>query len=211
MRRRLEAWLALALLALPPVLAQSLPLELERVATRLPVDAREQLQQRQHRLAGLTSTAREALQARVAEWEALPVAERRARRDAWQAWQAIPADEQARMREARARFDALPVEAQRAVRARFDGLDEHLRHGWLLGPTLGLDWQRLHALLAQVPMQERQSLLVALRALSLQGRSDLAVLSQRTAPEERDALRRDLLALPADARDAWLRSRVDPP
>ena len=80
----------------------------------------------------------------------------------------------------------------------------------MLWPVLGVDWPRLHALLPQVPGEEREALLVALRALAPQGRNDLAVLAQRTPPEQRQALRDELLAQPAEARDAWLRRRVDP-
>ena len=52
--------------------------------------------------------------------------------------------------------------------------------------------------------------MLALRAASPQARADLAVLAQRTPPQERDALRAQWLAVAPDARDAWLRARVDP-
>lgn len=211
MRRGADALAIVAILIAGAGFAQSLPPAVEQVAAGLPASERERLLQRHARVSALAPAERNALQARVAAWDALPEEERRHQRDAWRAWQAIPAEERVRMRDARSRFDALPVEAQQALRARYDALDASVRRGWLLGPTLGLDWPRLHALFAQVPVDEQPVLLQVLRALSLQGRSDLAVLAQRTSPEERDALRRDLLALPAEARDAWLRSRVDPP
>jgi hypothetical protein len=191
--------------------AQTLPRELQEVAQRLPAVERERLLQRQQRLSALSPQARGALSARRIEWDALPEEERRARREAWLAWRAIPDDERMRMRAARAAYEALPRDEQTALRARYEALDDAERRGWLLGPGLGRDWPRLHALFAQVPPAERPDLVQALRALSPQGRHDLAVLAQRTPPGERDALRRDLLALPMDARDAWLRSRVDPP
>lgn len=176
----------------------------------LPAQERERLATLRQRLDALADDERAALRVRVAEWDALPEAERRSRRDAWQAWQAIPHDERMRMREARIAFEAMPLERQRELRAAFDALDANLRRGWLLGPALGADWPRLHALFAQVPDDEREALLVALRALSPQGRDDLAVLAQRTPPERRAALRDALLAEPAATRDAWLRRRVDP-
>ena len=161
-------------------------------------------------MAALGPEQREALQRRHDAWRALPEALRREQREAWQAWQALPEDERARMRAAREAWRALPVAEQQALRARFDALDAGLRRGWLLGPTLGADWPRLHALFAQVPPDEREVLLAALRALPAQARADLGVLAQRTPPDARDALRRELLAQPAADRATWLRRRVDP-
>ena len=161
-------------------------------------------------LAALPPEQREALQRRYEAWRALPESMRRERREAWQAWRVLPADERARMRAAREAYLALPVARQQALRARFDGLDAGIRRGWLLGPTLGADWPRLHALFAQVPPDERESLLAALRALPPQALTDLGVLAQRTPPQAREALRRELLAQPDAQRASWLRRRVDP-
>ncbi|WP_158636446.1 DUF3106 domain-containing protein [Luteimonas marina] len=161
-------------------------------------------------LASLAPAQREALARRVAEWEALPEAMRRERREAWQAWRALPADERDRMRAAREAWRALPVAEQQALRARFDALDAGIRRGWLLGPVLGADWPRLHALFAQVPPDEREALLAALRALPPQARADLGVLAQRTPPQDRDALRHALMSQPQAQRADWLRRRVAP-
>jgi hypothetical protein len=190
--------------------AAALPPSLRAVMERLPEAERARLAERQQRWSALDEAGRAALRQRIAEWDALPDAERRSRREGWQAWQALPHDERMRMREARARFDALPAAEQQALRERFDALDANLRRGWLLGPTLGADWPRLHALLAQVPDEAHAALLDALRLLSPQAREDLAVLAQRTPPEGRDALRAELLAQPVQARGPWLRRRVDP-
>lgn len=190
--------------------ALALPPALQQIAPRLPEEDRARLVERQGRLSALGDAQRQALRARLEAWDALPDAERDSRREAWQAWRQIPHAERLRMREARARFDALPPERQQALRETFDALDANLRRGWLLGPTLGADWPRLHALLSQAPAEDREPLLLALRALGEQGRADLALLSQRVPPEERDALRNQFLAQPPAARDAWLRRRVDP-
>lgn len=191
-----------ASLALPPAL--------QEIAAKLPEHERARLVERQQRVSALPEAQRVALQARIDAWDALPETERQRRREAWQAWQAIPQAERVRMRAARAAYETLPEAQQQALRAQFDALDANLRRGWLLGPVLGADWPRLHALLSQAPAAEHDALLMALRGLSAQGRDDLSVLSQRTPPEERDALRTALLAEPADARDAWLRQRVAP-
>lgn len=162
------------------------------------------------RLAALEPAQAEALQRRLEAWEALPESMRRERREAWQAWQALPGQERERMRAAREAWRALPVAEQQLLRSRFDMLDAGIARGWLLGPTLGADWPQLHALFAQVPPQQRDATLQALRALAPQARADLAVLAQRTPPQDREALRQALLAQPPAQRAQWLRLRVDP-
>lgn len=162
------------------------------------------------RMAALAPAQAEALQRRLEAWEALPEAMRRERREAWQAWQALPAQERARMRAAHEAWRSLPVAEQQLLRSRFDTLDTGIARGWLLGPTLGADWPQLHALFAQVPPQQRDATLRALRALPPQARADLAVLAQRTPPQDREALRQALLAQPPAQRAQWLRQRVEP-
>jgi hypothetical protein len=88
-------------------------------------------------------------------------------------------------------------------------LDEMQRRGWRLGPVLGADYPRLQPLFGFVPEAERTATLSLLRQLDAQQRDDLAVLAQRIAPQERDGFRRELLAVPAAARGAWLRARRD--
>lgn len=162
------------------------------------------------RIAALDPAQREALQRRAADWDALPVSMQGERREAWLAWRALPADERARMRAAREAWRQLPVDRQQSLRAQFDALDAGIRRGWLLGPTLGAHWPRLHALFAQVAPDEREALLAALRALGPQALEDLGVLAQRTPPQERAALREALLAQPPGERAAWLRARLAP-
>ena len=161
-------------------------------------------------IAALSPERREALQRRYEAWRALPESMRREQRDAWQAWRALPEDERARMQAARAAYRALPIARQQELRTQFDALDSGIRRGWLLGPALGADWPRLHALFAQVPPDERESLLATLRALPPQALADLGVLAQRTPPQAREALRRELLAQPDAQRESWLRRKVDP-
>ena len=194
--RRADAlrWMAWLALALAPTTALALPPAGE--------GARE--------LANLAPEQGEALRRRVEAWEDLPEPMRRERREAWQAWRTLPQGERARMAAAREAYLALPVAEQQALRARFDALDAGIRRGWLLGPVLGADWPQLHALFAQVPPDEREALLGALRALPAQARSDLAMLAQRTPPQDRDALRRELMAQPAAQRAQWLRQRASP-
>lgn len=207
MRREFAA-LALAAACAGVASAQSLPPELLERAERLPPPTRAELQRHAAILAAMTPAQRADFAARIAQWDAQVPAAQRERRDTWWAWLALPPAERQRMQAAAAAFAALPPDEQQILRARFDALDGSERRGWLLGPVLGADYPRLHALIAQVPGDQREALLAALRALTPEARADLAVLAQRTPPQERDALRRELLALPASQRAAWLRRRV---
>ncbi|ASR42540.1 hypothetical protein BEN78_03190 [Xanthomonas citri pv. mangiferaeindicae] len=186
--------------ALPP----ALPLE------RLPDLDRARLTERAARLATMSAAEREALAARQAAWAALPAAERARRRLAFEAASDLPEAERARLQQAAAYFDSLPEDERQALRLRFEQLDLGMRRGWLLGPTLGAMWPQLHPLFAAMPDAQRAPAIAALRAASPQGLADLALLAQRTPPQDRDALRRQWLAVPAPERDAWLRARVAP-
>ncbi|KRA81922.1 hypothetical protein ASD78_01215 [Lysobacter sp. Root667] len=207
-RRRLRLGIAAAaglLLAgaLGAAAAQTLPPEYAAIAERLPAQARARLQANAAQWAGWSAEQRAAFNARAVAWHALPAAERAARRERYAAWLALPADERASAQAAAARYAALPPEQQQALRARFDALDRSLRRGWLLGPTLGLDYAALQPLLAQLPPEQHAPMLRVLRELSAQQRKDLAVLVQRTPPQGREALRRELLATRWDEREGW--------
>jgi len=192
------------------VAAQSLPPALQAGAEALPRELRAQVLERQARLDAMTPAEREDLRRRVAAWEALAPEERRARREAWMAWQALPPAERETLRVAATAFAALSPDQHQALRARYEALDESERQGWLLGPAIGVDWPRLHALFAQVPEAQAAPLREALRALTPEARADLAVLALRTPPQARDELRNALLTTPVHAREAWLRQQVDP-
>ncbi|KLJ00169.1 hypothetical protein WQ56_10180 [Luteimonas sp. FCS-9] len=177
---------------------------------RLPEADRARLTARAAQLATMSPDERDALVARRAAWAALPAAERARRRLAFEAVSDLPEADRARLQQAAAYFAGLPEDEQQALRLRFEQLDQGLRRGWLLGPTLGAEWPQLHALFAAMPEAQRAPAIAALRAASPQARADLAVLAQRTPPQDRDALRRQWLAVPAPERDAWLRARVAP-
>ena len=187
----------------------SLPESLRETAASLPAAQRSRLYRRAEAFAAMDAASREQLRRRLAEWQALPEAQRRERRERWQAWQALPAAERARLQAAASAFAALPVQEQLDLRARFAQLDESHRRGWLLGPALGADWERLQPLLMHVPADQRAPLLAALRGMTAQQRADLGVLAQRTPPQQRERLRRELLAQPPAARGRWLVDRLD--
>ncbi|MBB4127405.1 hypothetical protein GGR77_002719 [Xanthomonas translucens] len=124
------------------------------------------------------------------------------------AWDALDATVQARLRQVASAFAGLPAEQQHTLRTQFAALDTLERHGWLLGPELGSEYWALQPLFGYVPDAQRTALLGLLRTLPAEQREHLALLSQRTPPQERATLRRELLAQGADTRAAWLRQRA---
>ena len=206
--RRIDRRSACLVLLLASAAAWALPSALERLLPSLPPAQRDALLAREAAWRALAPAQQRALQQRLARWHALPAVAQRQRREQWQAWRALPAAEQAQLRTAAAVFAALPAPEQQALRQRFAALDRSERRGWMLGPILGADYVRLQPLLAQVPADEREPLLALLRAMTPAERGDLALLAQRSAPQQRDALRRGLLATSAGNRRAWLQARL---
>jgi hypothetical protein len=193
-------------------LAQAAPPVLDAFGdsvAKLPPARRAQLQAQAARWEAWSVAEREAFRQRAAAWAALPSAERARRREQHLAWQRLTADEQAQLRAMALRWQQLAPAQQQAWRTRFEALDRSAQRGWLLGPMLGADYARLQPLLAQVPAREQAPLLQVLRALTPAQRADLAVLVQRTPPQERPLLRHELLSATADQRQAWLWQRLD--
>jgi hypothetical protein len=148
-------------------------------------------------------TPRERRQA----WDALPHAQRGAQRAAWEAWQALPEAERALLRGAAQRHALLTPDARQALQAQFEQQPADARHGWWLGPWLGAEWPRIAPLFAYVQPDERDALLAWLRQASPADLHALQRLAQTTAPEQRQAVRRQLLGMPPVARSAWLEAR----
>lgn len=189
-------------------IAHAIPAGLQGLLQRLPDAQHAQLEARLQHWQGLDATGREALRERHRQWQALDIHLRRDIREAWLAWQALTPAEHQRMRSASAYRSSLPRDEQLALLARFEALDAHERHGWLLGPELGRDWPRLQPLLAQVPANEREDLLRVLRQMNRQQREDLGVLAQRVPPQARAELREALIQTPPAQRAQWLRARL---
>ena len=166
-------------------------------------------EQRAARLQAMSSEQRVQFGQRLAEWKVLPLAEREDRRARYQAWLQLEQAERTRLRAVAAEIATFPPQRQQALRAQFDALDASQRRGWRLGPALGADYEKLQPLLAYVPPAQRLPLLAALRAMSAEQRTGLAVLAQRTPPQDREALRGELLALSPAQVAAWLRRRLD--
>ena len=208
--RRKPLRLALAtLLVAGTALAQALPDDLADVIGRLQPPQRAAIEAHVRTWQAWTPAARDAFAARVAEWDRLPPAARESRRATWHAWRRLSAPEQLRLRDAAAWFASLDAPSQQALRAQFDALDTSTQRGWRLGPTLGVDYPRLQPLLAQVPADEQPALLRTLRAMTPAGRDRLAVLVQRTPPQARAGLRRELVSTSDANRDSWLELQLE--
>lgn len=209
-RSDLRTRLVLCALALGMACAAQATLRDYRAAfARLPVEARTQLEQRGRAWSGWSAAERQAQRARIEAWDALPAAERARRRTQYRALQALTAGERLRVRQAADAFARLPAPRRAELQVEFDQLDASVHRGYLLGPDLGRDYPRLQPLLAQVPEPEHAALLRVLRQMTPAQRDGLANLVQRTPPQERAVLRRELAATSLSNRDAWLWMRLD--
>lgn len=207
MRRADAARLGLALL-LVAASALALPPSLRDRFAGLPAATQRMLLARDAQWHAMTPVQQQAFRQRLRAWDALPLAIRRERREAWLAWRALPADQRVQVRAAAMAFASLDGTQQQALRAQFAQEDASQRRGWLLGPALGASFVALQPLLMQVPADEREPLLAALRNLTPSERADLGVLAQRTPPQQRDALRRALLSTADGNRAGWLQSEL---
>jgi len=141
-------------------------------------------------------------------WAGLDEAARADVRARYAAWRGLSDAERSRIRQAQARMAALPPDQQQALQTRFETMDRLHRDGWRLGPALGRQYPALQPLFGYVPVQQRAQVLDLLRALDTEQLEQLAVISQRSAPQDRPALRDELLSLAPGARASWLRAHL---
>lgn len=166
---------------------------------------RMRLQQNASHWLGQGPEQRAALAQRMRDWDALPAAERARRRGAFAAWQALPLAEREQVRVADARVRALAPAQVQALRDAFEAQPSDQRQDWWLGPGIGAGFAQLRPLFAFVPESERLVLLEILRGLGPAARADLAMLALRLPANERESLRRELVAAPAAQREALIR------
>ena len=143
-----------------------------------------------------------------AEFVQLDAQQQRQRRADYAAWRALPEAERERIRQAAARFNSLPTDQQQRMRQQFQAQDQAFRDGWRLGPQLGLEFPKLHGLFGFVPPEQRETALAVLRQLNPAQLAQLALVAQRTPPQERDTVRSAFLAVPAAERDSWLKRQA---
>lgn len=200
-------WMLLSL-AMIAAVAGSTPPELADLIERLPPATKATLRSNAQRWDAWSPAEQKLFRERAAQWDALPRAERDERRERWLAWQALSPGERAQAQSAAVQYASMPPDLQGAWRAQFDAMDRSERRGWLLGPSLGADYAILQPLLAQVPEAEHAAMLRTLRSMTPQERRDLGVLAQRTPPDARAALRRELVSVSAQERGDWLWRRL---
>ena len=151
---------------------------------------------------------RAALRTRLRAWDAQPAAERARRRTPFAAWRELPRGERGRVAAAQARFAALPAPQQEALRAQFARLDADTQRVWVLGPALGQQLAPIAVFFAFLPEADRPDLLAALRGLDPVARAELSLLAPRLDEAGRQALRRDLLRLPAEERASFVHAAL---
>ena len=106
------------------------------------------------------------------------------------------------------RLRLLPADQRQALHERYAAQPSDARNGWWLGPRLGASWPRVAALFTYVDAGERDAVLRLLREATPDQIDAYARLAQITPPEQRAALRAQLLAQPAAQRGAWLQARI---
>ncbi|HEY0333066.1 MAG TPA: DUF3106 domain-containing protein [Stenotrophomonas sp.] len=156
----------------------------------------------------LDETPRAAVVPGPTAWAELDAAGRADARERYDAWQALSERDRSRLRQAQAQFATLPPDQQQALRTQFDSMDRLHRDSWRLGPQLGAHYAALQPLFGFVPAAQRDVVLALLRSLDDVQLGQLAVIAQRTAPQDRAALRGQLLGLPVGARADWLRTHA---
>ncbi|PPV06784.1 DUF3106 domain-containing protein [Xanthomonas bromi] len=158
-------------------------------------------------VAAAPSTTPSAAQQR-ARWEAMTPAQQAELRARYAAWKGLSATDRVVLRQARERLQALPDDQQRALRTQFGAMDRLHRDGWRLGSQVGAFYAQLQPLIGYVPPTQRDAMLAALRSLDAGQLEQLAVLAQRTPPQERDGLRDAFLAEAPATRSAWLKRQL---
>ncbi|QBH01266.1 DUF3106 domain-containing protein [Xanthomonas oryzae] len=157
--------------------------------------------------AAVSSTTPGAAQQR-ARWEAMTPAQQAELRARYAAWKGLSATDRVVLRQARERLQALPEDQQRALRTQFGAMDRLHRDGWRLGSQVGAFYAQLQPLIGYVPPAQRDAMLAALRSLDAGQLEQLAVLAQRTPPQERDGVRDAFLAEAPATRSTWLKRQL---
>jgi len=141
-------------------------------------------------------------------WQQLSDDQQRERRAHYAAWRSLSEAERQQVRDAAGRFAALPAAQQQTLRDQFNAQDQAFRDGWRLGPLLGEYFGRLQGLFGFLPAEQREPALAVLRQLSRAQVAQLALVSQRTPPQQRDAVRSAFLAVAPAQRDRWLQEQA---
>lgn len=155
-----------------------------------------------------TPGQRTELRQRVAAWDDQPATAKVARRSAFADWLQLPPHDRQRLRAAAAHLRNLPPADRNAIEIQFAALTADQQRLWQLGPSRGNELAPILPLFAFLPEAERPALLDTLGALDHDARANLALLVPRLDEAGRQALRRKLLATPAQERAALIQARL---
>lgn len=167
---------------------------------RLPETARRQLAMNAQLWLALDETQRQLLTERIAAWDAMPAAERLAPRARFDAWQQLGPEGRATARVAATWLAQASPEQQQELADTFQALPLNQQSRFLRDAATRDVFDTIDAVFPFVPETARTETLALVRALQPAARTALREQAKRMSPQQREALRKKLLALPADAR-----------
>ncbi len=193
---------------LPIPRSVTLPEATASAIARVPAPLQQDLRDQAALWQAFSPAQRRDFMQRAAQWDAQPRPTQVRLRERYAAWRALDPVSAEAIESAVQAFAHRTPQEQAALHAQFDGLDPIAQRGWLLGPAIGGDYPKLHALLAQLPETQHAPMLRLLRRMDSAQRADLCVLAQRVPPQDRAALVQALLSTADAQRTAWLQVRL---
>lgn len=160
----------------------------EKLLAGVPPVLRLRLELHAHAWLALSQDEQTRLRAALAAWDDLPPQEKLALRERFEAWEQFDAPSRQRAQAARQRAEQMPGDVRAGWRARFDALSPEQRQRYRFDPDTRAAMDLAGQLFPFVPAEEHAATLALLRAL---------------APEQVEALRRELRRLPPNRRDAF--------
>ncbi|KGQ18050.1 putative secreted protein [Lysobacter dokdonensis DS-58] len=193
---------------LPIPRSVTLPESTSSAIARIPAPLQQDLRDQAALWTSWTAAQRQAFAQRTHAWDAQPRATQMRLRERYAAWRALDGIAREAVESAVQAFAQKTPQEQAQLRVQFDALDPIAQRGWLLGPAIGGDYPKLHALLAQLPEAQHAPMLRLLRRMTNAERADLSILAQRVPPQDRAALVQALLSTADAQRSAWLQVRL---
>ncbi len=145
---------------------------------------------------------------RLTQWQALSPAQHASLRLNLPSWLRLDAEQRRQLLRKQQEFAAQSSEQRERLGSSFETLPPAARRA-LLPAVAGSDARDLaRELFAFVPMEQEVATLRMLDSLDAAAHESLRQISRRLAPWQREALRVELLDLPADQRVAWLQQRM---
>jgi hypothetical protein len=154
----------------------------------------------------LDPIAQARLMQRLQQWLAFPAEARQQLRERHAVLGTLSVAEQQAVRRRAAELATMPADERLALRSRFAALRPDQRRALLTDATKQDIAEIAQRVFAFVPAEARADTLALVEQLSPADRELLQQIARRQAPWQREALRLELLRLPADKRSAYLRN-----